>query len=271
MTRARTFNTYISATALSFVAGLAGYFGWRFGVVPELLYTTKLLQPAETIELLLGPVPISAIALVACSMALGLTINGVELRRSWQYLLAGLLVACGANLFVSQFFGLELLITPLLLSCSLSLLLVQVNRLWHLDRQVLNTLFSSPVTAADSGPGADRRLMSGLKLLNTFLRLNEAIVFQLDESNSFEAVARFKGSAQKALDNSRNSLWREGVNLCERAAASGKLVSQTVGEANQSTVAVPLLHECEVAGVLLIRPAAQLNDDDKLLLEAVAS
>jgi len=37
------------------------------------------------------------------------------------------------------------------------------------------------------------------------------------------------------------------------------------------TVAVPLLHEREVAGVLLIRPAANLDDDDKLLLEAVGS
>jgi two-component system phosphate regulon sensor histidine kinase PhoR len=271
LTRTRTFSTYISATGLSLLAGLAGYFGWRFGVVPELLYTANLLEPSEGVELLLGPIPVSAIALVGCSMAFGLTVNGIELRRSWHYLLGGVVALCGASLFVSQFFGLELLITPLLFSGLLSLLLVQVNRLWHIDRQLLNTLFSSPITAADSGPGADQRLMSGLKLLNTFLHLNEAIVFQLDESDSFEAVARFKGSTQKALDNSRNSLWREGVRLCERAAASGKLVIQTVGDAKQPTVAVPLLHEREIAGVLLIRPAAQLNDDDKLLLEAVAS
>lgn len=271
MTRARHFNTYLSATALSLFAGSAGYFGWRFGVVPELLYKTNLLAPTAHLELLLGPVPVSAIALIVCSIAFGLTINGVELRRSWQYLVAALLVMCGASLFVSQFFGLELLLTPLLFSTSLALLLVQVNRLWHLDRQLLNTLFDSPISAADSGPGANQRLMSGLKLLNTFLHLNEAVVFQLDDSNSFEAVARFKASAQKALDNSRNSIWREGVNLCERAAATGKLVSQTAGDTKQSTVAVPLLHEREVAGVLLLRPATQLSNDDKLLLEAVAS
>jgi two-component system phosphate regulon sensor histidine kinase PhoR len=271
LTRAKTFNTYLSATALSLVAGSAGFFGWRFGVVPELLYKSGLLQPNESTELLVGPIPVSAIALVLSSVAFGLTINGVELRRSWQYLLGGLVTVCGASLFVSRFFGLELLITPLLFSSSLALLLVQVNRLWQIDRQLLNTLFNSPITAADAGPGADQRLMSGLKLLNTFLHLNEAVVFQLDESNSFEAVARFKGSAQKALDNSRNSLWREGVNLCGRAAASGKLVNQTTGDTKKSTVAVPLLHESEIAGVLLIRLATQLSDDDRLLLEAVAS
>ena len=271
MSNSRTFNSYISATGLSLLAGLAGYFGWRFGLIPELLYSAKVVPHTESVELLLGPIPVSAIALSAASLALGLTINSFELRRSWRYLLGGIVVLCAASVLVSHFFALELLVTPLLFSCSLSLLLVQVNRLWQLDRQLLNTLFDSPLMTADSGLGADQRIMSGLKLLNTFLPLNEAIVFRVDESNSFEAVARFKGTAQQALDASRNSMWREGVKLCERAAATGTLASQIVGEPKQLTVAVPLLHERETAGVLLIRPAAQLDEDDKLLLEAVAS
>ena len=271
MSQARTFSSYISATGLSLLAGLAGYFGWRFGLIPELLHTTNVLPRTEPVELLLGPVPVSPIAIAASSIILGLTINSFELRRSWRYLLGGIVALCGASVLVSHFFGLELLVTPLLLSGSLSLLLVQVNRLWQLDRQLLSTLFDSPLMTADSGPGADQRIMSGLKLLNTFLPLNEAIVFRVDDSDSFEAVARFKGSAQQALDASRNSMWREGVKLCEQAAAGATLVSQIVGEPKQLTVAVPLLHERETAGVLLIRPAAQLDDDDKLLLEAVAS
>jgi signal transduction histidine kinase len=271
LSQARTFSSYISATGLSLLAGLAGYFGWRFGLIPELLHTTNVLPRTEPVELLLGPVPVSPIAIAASSIILGLTINSFELRRSWRYLLGGIVALCGASVLVSHFFGLELLVTPLLLSGSLSLLLVQVNRLWQLDRQLLSTLFDSPLMTADSGPGADQRIMSGLKLLNTFLPLNEAIVFRVDDSDSFEAVARFKGSAQQALDASRNSMWREGVKLCEQAAAGATLVSQIVGEPKQLTVAVPLLHERETAGVLLIRPAAQLDDDDKLLLEAVAS
>ena len=271
MIRTRTFPTYLSATGLSIFAGLVAYFGWRFGVVPELLYATKLLPRGETVELLLGPVPVTAIVLVSCSVALGLTVNSFELRRSWRYLLIAIGVLGGASVLASRFLSFELLVTPLLFGCCLTVLLVQINRLWHMDRQLLNTLFSSPITGADSCPGAEQRLMSGLKLLNTFLPLNEAIVFQVDESNSFEAVARFKGAVQKSLDTSRNSVWREGVQLCEQAAASGKLVGQTVGEPKQLTVAVPLLHEREIAGVLLLRPAAQLSNDDKSLLEAVGS
>jgi two-component system phosphate regulon sensor histidine kinase PhoR len=271
LNHARTFTSYISAIGLSLLAGLAGYFGWRFGLIPEVLYSAHVLPRTESVELLLGPVPVSAIAIAASSLVLGLTINSFELRRSWRYLLGGIVALCGASVLISHLFGLELFVTPLLFSGCLSLLLVQINRLWQLDRQLLNTLFDSPLMAADSGPGADQRIMSGLKLLNTFLPLNEAIVFRVDDSNSFEAVARFKGTAPQALDASANSMWREGVKLCEHAAATAKLVSQIVGDPKQLTVAVPLLHERETAGVLLIRPAAQLDEDDKLLLEAVAS
>lgn len=272
MNRSRTFPIYVSATGLSLFAGLAGYFGWRFGVVPELLNTSNLVPPpTERVELLLGPVPVAAIAVTICSLAFGLTLNAFGLRRSWRYLFIGIIVLCTGSFFISRFFGLELLITPVVFSTGLALLLVQINRLWHLDRQLINTLFSSPITAADSGPAAEQRLMSGLKLLNTFLPLHEAVVFHVDESDSFEPVARFKGATQKSLDASRNSVWRDGVQLCEQAAASGKLVSQSVGEPKQLTVAVPLLHERETAGALLIRPASELDADDKLLLEAVAS
>jgi len=271
LTRSRTSSTYISATALSICAGLAGYFGVRFGVLPELLYQTNILAPEEGVELFLGPVPIAALALAACSLGFGLSVDTFGVRRSWRYLVAGVVVVCGASFFASRFFELQLLLTPILFSIALAVLLVQVNRLWYLDGQLVKTLFGGPITEAESEPGAHRRLMSGLKLLNTFLPLNEAIVFEIDDSDGFEAVARFKGATQHPLDTSRNSVWREGVRLCEEAAASEKLVGQTVGEPKQLTVAVPLLHEREVAGVLLIRPAANLDDDDKLLLEAVGS
>ena len=256
---------------LSLGAGLGGYFGWRLGAVPELLNRFGLPAPADRVELFIGPVPIPAIAVSFFALAFGLTLNTFGLRRSWRYLLAAIVALCGGSFVAARFAGVELLITPLLFSCALAVLLVQVNRLWHLDRQLLNTLFTSPVTAADSGPAADQRLMSGLKLLNTFLPLHEAIVFQIDDSDSFEAVARFKGAAQKSSDASRNSVWREGVKLCEQAVATGQLVGHNIGDPKQLAVAVPLLHEREVAGALLIKPAAQLDNDDKLLLEAVAS
>jgi len=171
----------------------------------------------------------------------------------------------------AQFFGLDLLLIPLLFSGGLSLLLTQVNRLWSLDRQFARTLLNSPLGSGDSGIGANARLMSGLKLLNTVLPLNEAVVFHCVESDTLEAVARFKGPARNSQDPRRNSVWREGIKLCQQAAATGKLVSQSTQDHNSSTVAVPLLHEGETSGVLLVRLASEFSADDTPLLEAVSS
>src|SRR6185503_2212762 len=136
------------------------------------------------------------------------------------------------------------------------------------DRALTRTLFTSPSGPGQPEAGATTRLMSGLKLLNTMLPLNEAIVFQLVDG-SFEAVARVKGSSQTAADTKRNSVWREGITLCESAVASGQLVSDATKGAR--TVAVPLLHEREAAGALLIRLVSELSAADKSLLEAIGS
>jgi PAS domain S-box-containing protein len=210
-----------------------------------------------------------ALGLITCSLALSLTVNRFGLRRSWRQIVIGVFALAGIFILGSRFFGVDFLLIPLFLSAGLSLLLIQVNRLWSIDRQLTHRLLNSPIAGKDSSAGADTRLMSGLKLLNMVLPLNEAVVFHCFDSNYLEPVVRFKGPAPAAQDTRRNSVWREGIDLCQRAAATGKLVSQT--NDNSSTVAVPLLHEGEAAGVLLIRLASEFSGEDTPLLEAVGS
>lgn len=255
----------MSATGLGFFAGVVGYSCWRLGVLPDLFPRFALQSPADnTLEWFTGA-PFAAVIIAIYSISVALTLDRFGLRRSWSYLLFGAAVACSISLVAAHFLETHLLAVPLLFSGGLTILLVQVNRLWRVDRALTRTLFTSP-----SGPGqpttdANTRLMSGLKLLNTMLPLNEAIVFQCVDG-SFEAVARYKGSSQSALDTKRNSVWREGIRLCEQAVSTGQLVS-----AASSTVAVPLLHEREAAGALLIRLVSEFSADDKLLLEAIGS
>ena len=201
-----------------------GYLCWRLGFLPDLTawlpitpanlstpdlsfggaLTRRLFSRVESYRK--SPGPASLLALHRC-----------QRRRSWP---ASWIVG-------SRFFGVDLLLVPLLFTGVLSLLFVQVNRLWSLDRQFARTLLNSPVNNSDSSISANARLMSGLKLLNTVLPLNEAVVFHCVESDSLEAVARFKGTVPNAQDPRRNSVWREGIELCQQAAANGKLVSQT--------------------------------------------
>jgi signal transduction histidine kinase len=254
--RIKTLTSYLSASALGIIAGLAGYAFWGLGILPAL----DLVKPESSI---------AASVLLAYALGLALTINRFGLRRSGRWILVSAVFATGVGIAGFQILKLDLLLFPLLLSGGLSLLLVQLNRVWSLDRQLTRTLFNSSTANAETE--ANARLMSGLKLLNTVLPLSEAVVFRCDDSNFLEAVARFKGAAPNAQDPRRNSVWREGIQLCQRAAETGKLVTESIPNQKSGTVAVPLLHEGETAGVLLIRLASEFSADDTALLEAVGS
>ena len=261
--RTRTVTSYVSATALGLFAGLAGYWCWLAGILPSL--TTIL--PAAPPQLTFPDVTFAAVGLTTYCLAVSLTINSFGLRRSWRYILVSVVFVASAGIAGAQFFGLDVLPIPLIFSGGIALLLVQVNSLWAVDRQLARTLLNSPISRSDSAICANARLLSGLKLLNTVLPLHEAVVFHSLESE-FEAVARFKNRETNAQDNRRNSVWREGIKLCQKAAATGKLVTP---RNDSTTLAVPLLHEGETAGVLLIRLASEFSVDDTALLEAVGS
>ena len=253
---------------MGLLAALAGYACWRLGALPEVFPRFAQARSTDDTVELLTDAPLAAAVLAVYSISIGVSLNRFGLRRSWSYLLFGIAVVCSLSLVTAHFLGMPLLAVPLLFSGGLTILLVQVGRLWRVDRILTRTLFTSPNGAGQQNTGANTRLRSGLKLLNTMLPLNEAIVFQCVDG-SFEAVARLKGSSQSPSDPKRNSVWREGLRLCERAVATGQLVSEAAHAS--STVAVPLLHEREAAGALLIRLVSEFSPDDKLLLEAIGS
>ena len=248
-------------------AGLVAYACWRLGALPEIFPRFAFAPPTSDSVELLGSAPLAAVVIVIYSIVIGVALNRFGLRRSWSYLLFGVAIACSASLMSAHFLGTSLLTVALLFSAGLTILLIQVSRLWRVDRAVTRTLFTS-ATGRQQETGANTRLMSGLRLLNTMLPLNEAIVFQCVDG-AFEAVARVKGTSQSAPDTKRNSVWREGIMLCERAVSTGQLVSDTTKGGH--TVAVPLLHEREAAGALLIRLVTEFSADDKSLLEAIGS
>ena len=193
----RTLTSYLAATGLGMLAGLAGTLCWRFGLLPEL---QTVLPAISSASISTPELSFAGATLVGFSVAFSLPVNRLGLRRSWRYLAGGIVVVGCIAFAALQFVNVDLLLVPLLFSAGISLLLIQVNRLWSLDRQMSRTLFTSRVNNGDSIISADARLMSGLKLLNTVLPLNEAVVFNCVESNSLEAVARFKGPGPNAQD-----------------------------------------------------------------------
>jgi signal transduction histidine kinase len=144
----------------------------------------------------------------------------------------------------------------------------------ELTRSVMNV--ASEVSQLE-GSAANERLMSGLTLLEAVLPLDEAIIFHPDESGRLAPTARTRGKLAGAkVEADRNSTWREGVGLCERAVASGEIVTATkeaegAGKSFTASVAVPLNHEGRSVGALLLRLREGFDESDRPLLTAVSA
>ena len=264
-------KSYFSASVLSLLAGSVAFLSWHEGVLPSGLNGFSLAPEtgSHTPPLRLD---LSALLILAFSLVVGLTVKKAGIRRCWLYLVTAFLLIPLYSIATSRLFRIDLLPLPVLFGASLSLCLVQVFSLWQLDHRLFKTLLKSG-SGSDSVKTAEAKskLASGLKLLNTVLPLNEAVVFQCATTREFQTVARFKGDTGLLNDANRHSVWRDGVKLCERAVATRKLVLKTPSDGGPTNVAVPLQHEQQTVGVLLVRLNESLREADRPLLEAVGA
>jgi two-component system phosphate regulon sensor histidine kinase PhoR len=248
------------------------YVSWRLEILPSgISHLVKIVGDDGGPPVALN-VEVAAVLPIVSALSVGVLIQRFGMRRSWLGLLTSFVALTSLCAVAVRFFGIDLLFGPLIAAGVVSAVLVQINRLAYLDRQLVSTLLQSPTAFCfHEYSDATTRLTSGLKLLSTVLPLTEIIVYECVESNSLETVARFKGSANRSAENSRNSVWRDGIKLCEEALAAKDLVTQKVENSTASNVAIPLLHEHETVGVLLARLRTEFCNDDKPLLEAVSS
>ncbi|MBA3515623.1 MAG: hypothetical protein H0T77_14775, partial [Pyrinomonadaceae bacterium] len=144
---------------------------------------------------------------------------------------------------------------------------LQTQRLWSKNIRLTEKLIESSTKLRSlSVDEARSRLESGLKLLDTVLSLKEAILFQCESDGNLVSAARLRASTSTSLETSRNSAWREGINLCERAIKAGEIITQEIenGEFSNS-IALPLRHENRAVGALLIRLNNEFNEGDRAL------
>jgi signal transduction histidine kinase len=261
----------IKALALAAIAASVAAVCWRAGFLPSNFQMFALVTPPDPSELITPDFTQGLIAISVFSFANSVAIQRLRTRQCWLYIAGGSLAVLLLGVTAAKFLGIDMLTTPLLVGGFLTIFLIQASQLWSIDQRLTRTLLSTAREARSNGAGAaTARLLSGLRLLGTVLPLSEAVVFEVD-SESFRTVARLKGVDHSQTEASRNSLWREGIRLCERAAASREVTVQRVEGQAASRVAVPLRNGQETVGVLLIRLNAEFCDDDKTLLEAVAS
>jgi len=200
-------------------------------------------------------------------------VERVGARRSFPYLGAGFVLLCLLSLAASRFLQIDIVFAPMALAAAGAIVLVQVRRLWSIDATLakhVRKVSSQTETASSGADGA--RLMSGLKLLETVLPLEEAIVFQPNEDGMLISSARLRSGPSDSLKTGRNSMWRKVVGLCDKAVATGEIVLVKAGTIDSfETVALPLQHEGRMVGALLLRLREDFEQSDRKLLFAVGA
>jgi signal transduction histidine kinase len=253
------------------VAGLLSLALWTAGLLTS-FQNAFVLRPDDPRAVLLAPnFWLGAGLILTVSLAVAIDVGRFGGRRAFPYLGGGFLGLAAVSLFASWFLSIDVLFAPITLAASISAVTIHIQRLRARDNDLTEKLIAS--AGKFESPLADeteRRLLSGLKLLDTVLSPSEAVVFRRDNNGRLVSAARLQVSPSVALDTSRNSAWRDGVSLCDRATAAGELVIEKSESEEQATnIALPLRHEEANVGALLIRVAGAFDEDNRALLNAI--
>jgi signal transduction histidine kinase len=252
------------------MAGSFGFALWMAGILTSLQNAFVLLPKPGAVP----TVPsfwVGAVLIFTVSFAVAIDVGRFGGRRAFLYLGGGFLGLAAVSLFASWFFSVDILFAPIALAASISAVTIQVKRLRERDNELTEKLIASSWKFESLQAGdAEHRLLSGLKLVDTVLAPSEAIVFRRDNDGQLISSARLRAAQGGSLDTSRNSAWRDGVSLCERAMAAGEIiVEKSEADDAAANIALPLRHEDRTVGALLIRVTQEFNDDDRALLTAV--
>ena len=255
--------------AISLLAAAIVWALWVTGLLASIQAVFVYSKPAYIGDLVEPQIWLAGLLIATAGLCSGFAVQREGGKRAFLTLSASIGLFLGINYAAAWFFAIDILFAPIWLSAMLSACMVQARRLWTLDKELAFSIRTSAshVNALE-GVSAEERLLSGLRLLDTVLPLDEAIVFKFDEEEKLAPGGRLRHRGSMA-EMSRNSVWREGVQLCEKAIKKGEtLVSES---ADQSSVALPLRHEGHDVGALLVRLREKFDENDRPLLAAVGA
>jgi len=255
---------------LAFLAGAGTCAVWRAGLIDS-------LQAGFVVNVARGEAPLQApqtwlglLLIVAISTSAGFFVSRAGARRSFLVLGLGFLATAAASLLTSRYLKIDILFAPMALGAIGAVFLVQLHRLWLIDRVLTEHVNATSVrTDSVEASLAHNRLTSGLKLLQTILPLEEAVVFERNDLSGLVPCARLRANSG-ALEPGRNTVWRHLIKLCDRAVETSEIALAPAGQIDSlESVAIPLRHEGRTVGALLLRLRESFDQSDRRLLSAV--
>jgi signal transduction histidine kinase len=216
---------------------------------------------------------VAALVCAAAAVGAGLAVERAGARRALPWAAGALALLCALSFAASRLLQVDILFAPAALAAAGAFACAQARRLWAVDAALArNVRRVSSNPSALEGRGASARLAGGLRLLDTVLALDEAVIFRLDEAGLLAQAARLRPPGHGGAEGAdRNHTWREGVRLCERALAAGEMQLAEEKEAGRAAVALPLAHDGLAVGALLLRLRGEFEEDDRRLLDSVGA
>lgn len=257
-------NGVLTSLVLSFSIILTISVLWNFGSV-ALAAFFDLLVPRDAVFTWW-----KFVVLISFGLGIGYLAETFSIKKL-VFPVAGFLAIWFVLAVISnKFFGVGLLFIPIFLIASLTLIVVQIKKIWTIDSELTDKLVLLASTGhLLEGKPADLRIESGLKLLETVLPLSEAIVFRYDEEGELTPVGRARNENSRESMISRQSAWRENIGLCEQALTTRQSVVQIdENEKKSARIALPLITEDILVGVLFVKVNQDFEYADKNLLEA---
>ena len=217
------------------------------------------------------------LCLIGFGIIIGLLAENYSIKRMFSFILPFLTIWLVLSILAMTAWNMSLMFIPVFFTVLTTTFVVHVKKMWLIDSELTEKLVSlASAGHILEGKSAELRIESGLKLLETILPLSEAIVFHFDNHGELVPVGRARnnsGSFPAVPDNaslaSRQTAWRESVQLCEEALQWRQTMILTDKNQNDSAqVAIPLIYEETVVGVLYVKVRHNFERGDQQLLEA---
>ncbi|HEX8288833.1 MAG TPA: GAF domain-containing sensor histidine kinase [Pyrinomonadaceae bacterium] len=258
------YRSILFSIGLSLSVALSIIFIWEI-VLKFFIYTRDFLQPEKlTLELW------SFFLLLFLAAAAGFLTEKFSIKKVLPYILAFIGIWAICSVIAIKYFSFNLFFLRVSAVITVSMFAAHLKKLWQIDYELTERLVNVASTEHQlEGKTADSRIESGLKLLETVLPLSEAIVFHYDEDGELKPVGRARN--QQKINNliSRQAEWRENVELCIQALEQREtVVSLDEKRVGSARIALPLIYEKAVVGVLFVKVNKNFEHADRNLLEA---
>ncbi len=213
-----------------------------------------------------------AILLAMASVVAGLVSSKFEIKKAIKLLSIFLGFWMIFSIVATKTVGADLFAVPIILASAMIVTLTHFSKLNAIDSLLTQQLVALATSGSKlPGNSPETRVETGLRLLETIFPLADVIVFNIDDEGELYPIGRTQKPGGASASKMRNQSWQDNVTLCEQAIEKREtIVRLSEIEENAARLALPLISEESVIGVLFIDIKVDYQSDDKTLLESFA-